>query len=31
VQLVYKHAISTLQPAHALKLEQSGEEESAPE
>jgi len=29
VQLVYKHAISTLQPAHPLNLEQdSGEEEA---
>ena len=26
VQLVYKHAISTLQPAHPLKLEQDGGE-----
>jgi host factor-I protein len=26
IQLVYKHAISTLQPAHALNLEPGGEE-----
>jgi host factor-I protein len=33
VQLVYKHAISTLQPAHALNLgsEAAGEPESDPE
>jgi host factor-I protein len=33
VQLVYKHAISTLQPAHALNLgqEAAGEAESDPE
>ena len=31
IQLVYKHAISTLQPAHPLKLEQSGDEEPAAE
>jgi len=33
VQLVYKHAISTLQPAHALNLgpEATGEAESDPE
>src|SRR4051812_42949673 len=29
VQLVYKHAISTLQPAHALKLEQQPHETEA--
>jgi host factor-I protein len=28
VQLVYKHAISTLQPAHALKLDGQGTEEA---
>jgi host factor-I protein len=27
IQLVYKHAISTLQPAHALNLEPGGEDE----
>ena len=26
IQLVYKHALSTLQPEHALKLDQDGEE-----
>jgi host factor-I protein len=35
IQLVYKHAISTLQPEHALKLEREppaeDEEEAAPE
>ena len=31
IQLVYKHAISTLQPAHPLKLEQNGDEEPATE
>ena len=32
VQLVYKHAISTLQPAHPLKLaEQGGDEEAGTE
>jgi host factor-I protein len=31
IQLVYKHAISTLQPAHPLKLEQGGDEEPAAE
>ena len=33
IQLVYKHAISTLQPAHALNLgpEAAGEAESDPE
>ena len=31
IQLVYKHAISTLQPAHPLKLEQSGDEEPSAE
>ena len=31
IQLVYKHAISTLQPAHPLKLEQGGEEEPGTE
>jgi host factor-I protein len=35
IQLVYKHAISTLQPEHALKLERESpaeeEEEAAPE
>ena len=31
IQLVYKHAISTLQPAHPLKLEQSVDGEPAAE
>ena len=31
VQLVYKHAISTLQPQHPLKLDQAGDAEGEPE